>query len=546
MKNEVKMPAKSQATAKEKMLRGSAWMTAASIFSRILGAIYIIPWYAWFGDQRLQANALYAKGYTVYAVFLMLSTAGIPSAVAKQVAHYNSLNEYEIGRRLFKKTFIIMLLLGLLMGGILFIAAPILAAGDMRTVPVFRSLAVALVIIPVMSLTRGFFQGYQDMAPSALSQLVEQIVRVFYMLITAFVIMKVLNGSYQTGVVQSTFAAFVGAVGGILTLAYCYWRQKQKFDSLRAGSNNVLVVSDNKLIKELLAQSIPFIFIGIATNLYNLVDQYTFPWVMEKVSNYSSSYIDEMYALFAANANKLIMIVVSLATALAATTIPLLIESVTKGEKRDAKKQLTDTLELFFFIMLPSSLGMAAVARPLYVVFYGHSTYGIAVLKIAAYVAIAQGLLIVLASLLQGLYENKRAVVYAVWGLLVKMLVQYPLTAKLEAFGPLVASGIGMCFSAYLMMRYLHRGYGLSFRRLQKTFNALMILSLLMFIVVGGLNFIFGSLTTSESRLLAMVELLITAGIGAYIYIYLTLKTHMADRILGPRVERLRKILKIR
>ena len=174
-----------------------------------------------------------------------------------------------------------MLLLGLLMGGILFIAAPILAAGDMRTVPVFRSLAVALVIIPVMSLTRGFFQGYQDMAPSALSQLVEQIVRVFYMLITAFVIMKVLNGSYQTGVVQSTFAAFVGAVGGILTLAYCYWRQKQKFDSLRAGSNNVLVVSDNKLIKELLAQSIPFIFIGIATNLYNLVDQYTFPWVME-------------------------------------------------------------------------------------------------------------------------------------------------------------------------------------------------------------------------------------------------------------------------
>ena len=93
MKNEVKMPAKSQATAKEKMLRGSAWMTAASIFSRILGAIYIIPWYAWFGDQRLQANALYAKGYTVYAVFLMLSTAGIPSAVAKQEAHYNSLNE---------------------------------------------------------------------------------------------------------------------------------------------------------------------------------------------------------------------------------------------------------------------------------------------------------------------------------------------------------------------------------------------------------------------------------------------------------------------
>lgn len=540
------MKNKQTLSAKEKMLRGSAWMTAASIFSRILGAIYIIPWYAWFGEHRLQANALYAKGYTVYAVFLMLSTAGIPSAVAKQVAHYNSLNEYEIGRRLYRKSFVIMLLLGIIMGGILWGAAPVLAAGDMRTVPVFRSLATALAIIPLMSLTRGFFQGYQDMAPSALSQLVEQVIRVFYMLVTAFIIMKVINGSYQTGVVQSTFAAFVGAVGGILTLAYCYLKKKGEFDYLRANSSNSLEVSDGQLIKELLAQSLPFIFIGIATNLYNLIDQYTFPWVMSKVSTYSSNYIDEMYALFAANANKLIMIVVSLATALAATAIPLLIEFVTKGQKRDAKKQLGDSLELFFFIMLPSALGMAAVARPLYIVFYGYSAYGIAVLKIAAYTAITQGLLIVLASLLQGLYENKRAVAYAICGLIVKLVVQFPLTAKLEAFGPLVASGIGMSCSIYLMLRYLRRSYGMNFKRVQHTFNALMILSLAMFVVVVSLNFLWTTLFDSESRIVAILELIVTAGSGGYVYVYLTLKTHIADKILGPRVARLRQLLRIR
>ncbi len=540
------MKNKQTLSAKEKMLRGSAWMTAASIFSRILGAIYIIPWYAWFGEHRLQANALYAKGYTVYAVFLMLSTAGIPSAVAKQVAHYNSLNEYEIGRRLYRKSFVIMLLLGIIMGGILWGAAPVLAAGDMRTVPVFRSLATALAIIPLMSLTRGFFQGYQDMAPSALSQLVEQVIRVFYMLVTAFIIMKVINGSYQTGVVQSTFAAFVGAVGGILTLAYCYLKKKGEFDYLRANSSNSLEVSDGQLIKELLAQSLPFIFIGIATNLYNLIDQYTFPWVMSKVSTYSSNYIDEMYALFAANANKLIMIVVSLATALAATAIPLLIEFVTKGQKRDAKKQLGDSLELFFFIMLPSALGMAAVASPRYIVFYGYSAYGIAVLKIAAYTAITQGLLIVLASLLQGLYENKRAVAYAICGLIVKLVVQFPLTANLEALGALVASGIGMSCSIYLMLRYLRRGYGMNFKRVQHTFNALMILSLAMFVVVVSLNFLWTTLFDSESRIVAILELIVTAGSGGYVYVYLTLKTHMADKILGPRVARLRQLLRIR
>lgn len=535
-----------EVSSKEKMLRGSAWMTSASIFSRILGAIYIIPWYSWFGTHRLQANALYAKGYTVYAVFLMLSTAGIPSAVSKQVAHYNSLNEYGIGRRLYKRTFMLMLLLGILMAIVLWLAAPILAAGDSRTIPVFRSLAIALVIIPCMSLTRGFFQGYQDMAPSAVSQLVEQVVRVIYMLATAFLIMKVMNGNYEFGVVQSTFAAFVGAIGGMLTLIIYYFRKKRKFDNLNVNSNNVIEVSNGRLIKELLAQSIPFIFIGISSTLYNLVDQYSFPSIMKAVTNYSDNYIDAMYALFAANANKLIMISISLASAMAATTIPLLIEAITKNEKKLAQKQLVDTIELFFFIMLPSSLGIAAVARPLYVVFYGYSTYGVYILKVSAYTAIAQGLFVILASLLQGIYENKRAVIYAIIGLVVKLAVQYPLTVSLAAFGPLIASAIGMLVSSFLMFRFLKRNYSLNLKQIQKTFNLLMTFTFIMFLIVSGLVWILGLLFNQESRIIALIEILFSASIGGYIYVLLSLKTRVADHILGAKVERIRTLLHIK
>ena len=50
-------------TMKEKMLRGSAWMTAGSIISRILGALYIIPWYSWFGSDKLQACPVYKGVY---------------------------------------------------------------------------------------------------------------------------------------------------------------------------------------------------------------------------------------------------------------------------------------------------------------------------------------------------------------------------------------------------------------------------------------------------------------------------------------------------
>ena len=68
-------------------------MTASNIISRLLGALYIIPWYAWMGKQGDQANALFGQGYNIYALFLLISTAGIPVAIAKQVSKYNTLGK---------------------------------------------------------------------------------------------------------------------------------------------------------------------------------------------------------------------------------------------------------------------------------------------------------------------------------------------------------------------------------------------------------------------------------------------------------------------
>ena len=107
-------PALDQLTPQEKMARGSAWMTASNIISRLLGAVYIIPWYAWMGENAKAANGLFNMGYNIYALFLLISTAGIPAAIAKQTARYNSLNEYGTSRRLFIRALQMMGGLGLL------------------------------------------------------------------------------------------------------------------------------------------------------------------------------------------------------------------------------------------------------------------------------------------------------------------------------------------------------------------------------------------------------------------------------------------------
>ena len=168
-------PAVENLTVQEKMARGSAWMTASNMISRLLGAVYIIPWYAWMGENAKAANGLFNMGYNIYALFLMISTAGIPAAIAKQTARYNSLNEYGTSHRLFLRAMQMMAVLGVFFAGFMYFASPWLArasGGGEELIPIMRSLSAALLVFPCMSVIRGYFQGNQEMMPYALSQIV--------------------------------------------------------------------------------------------------------------------------------------------------------------------------------------------------------------------------------------------------------------------------------------------------------------------------------------------------------------------------------------
>ena len=533
-------------SAKEKMLRGSSWLTIGSIFSRILGAIYVIPWYAWLGPSRLQANALYTKGYTLYSTFLMISTAGVPNAVSKQVSHYNSQNEYGIGRRLFRKCLALLTGLGVVCAAIMWFAAPYITQGSKAVIPVYRSLAVALIVIPALSLTRGYFQGYQDMAPSAISQLAEQLVRVLYMLLATFLIMRVWQGHYQTAIVQSTFAAFIGASAGLLVLGWFLMRNRRQHDLLVAQSNNELVVSDRRIIKDVLIQSIPFIIIGAAFNGYNLFDLISFQPIMRMTTNLSVHAVNNLYALFAGNANKLMMIVISLAVAMGDTSIPVLSEMFTKKDYEGVRRQITDAIELFLIVMVPAALGMAAVSRPLYTLFYGYDLQGFFVLCVAAYMAVFIGLFYLLSAILQGIYENKRAIKYTLIGLATKIVIQFPLTAVLHAYGPLLATGIGMMVTDILIFRYMYYRYNLQTDHLQQTFNRLVSFGLIMFAVVTTFVWLSGHVLNIFSRFQSVITIMIGGIIGATLYGYLCLRSRVADDVLGSRVAGLRRVFHIR
>ncbi len=372
-------PAVESLTVQEKMARGSAWMTASNMISRLLGAVYIIPWYAWMGENAKAANGLFNMGYNIYALFLMISTAGIPAAIAKQTARYNSLNEYGTSHRLFLRAMQMMAVLGVFFAGFMYFASPWLArasGGGEELIPIMRSLSAALLVFPCMSVIRGYFQGNQEMMPYALSQIVEQIARVFYLLLSTFIIMKVLSGDYVTAVTQSTFAAFIGMIVSLAVLLY-FLKKHQAYTAARVQySENQVTIATKELLLETIKEAIPFIIVGSGITIFKLVDQFTFIKIMSDTTEYSNAQLLDLFSIFSANPDKLTMVVIALATSIAATGLPLITEAVTIKDRRGLAKLTSSNLQLFSFIhYVSSNVWCDALGLPFeYFILYTRST----------------------------------------------------------------------------------------------------------------------------------------------------------------------------
>lgn len=524
---------KSTNDAKAKMLSGSAWMTAGSVTSRIIGALYIIPWTTWLGAYSTQANALYAQGYNIYNLFLVVATAGIPSAISKLVAHYNGINEYAVGRRLYRSGMYVSMAMGVICATIMLFGANLLNNGDPNVTPVIRSLAWAVLVIPAMSITRGFLQGYNWMAPSAMSQFVEQIFRVVYMLAATYFIMKIHPTHWVLAVTQSTFAAFIGAIGAILVLGFAYLKHLGEMNQLATQGVQDKSVRTRELIFKIIYQAIPFIVIEAGITIFQLIDQYTFKRVMTMMGGFTSYQINAVYALFAFNANKLYMIVISLASAMAATVIPLLAMARAQSDQKSMRDQIENGIMLFYFVMIPASLGLAAVAQQIYTVFYRYDAAGVTILEFAVFMAIPFGLYTVGAAMMQGISENKKMMKFLAIGVIIKLIIQAPLIFFLKGMGPLLATGISMMVINYLILHSFNMEFRLRFHQMAKPTNQILAYSLIMFVAVKAVMMGINLFVSPYGRYTAFFALIPGILVGVIVFGYLALRFRLIDEIMG-------------
>jgi len=390
-----------------------------------------------------------------------------------------------------------------------------------------------------MSVMRGYFQAIHEMAPYAISQIIEQLARVFYMLLTTFIIMKIRDGNYVDAVTQSTFAAFIGAIAGMGVLIYYFQNEKVRMDIKAEHSQDEVVLDTKSLLVTTIKESIPFIIIGSGITIFKLIDQFTFIHTLRLFADYTQTQAMELLALFGANPDKLTMVVIGLAIALASVGLPLITEAYALDDRRGLARLISNNLQLYFFVMLPATFGMILLAYPLNTIFYEPNVLGTRVLIEASLSGLVLGLFMLTASMLQGMYENRAAVRYLLIGFLLKLVLQIPFIFLFEVYGPLLSTTIALSVTCYLNIRKLHE-----MTRFNRMLTSLM--TMILIVLAGLTRLIFGQLFSVDHKGTAFLLVLIVGGIGSAVYIYMALKIRIADKLLGPGMLRLRRKLHIK
>ncbi len=524
----------------KKILSGSFWLSFGSIVSRILGVVYLIPWLIMLGSyhNQLNAQAIFNSSYTPYALFLSVGTAGLPSVIARGVAALNSEKRYKDSVYLTKLGWLIMLVMGLLCGIILYVTAPMIAKNSpvnsvSQATFSIRVLVPAVVVLPSMSMVRGWFQGNNDMKPYGISQLWEQFSRVLFILAATFVTIEVFHQNYVYAVYLSVFGAFIGALTSYLYLFFYGHKQLPTYRASIAKSKKRTLNKVGSILWNLWLRSIPFVLLGAFITLTQFVDQVFFKQILLQATNWSNRYVSYLYTIFSANPSKITTVIISLATAVSETSLPLLSGLRAKHDKKGIRDLLLENYRLLLFVLLPIITMAAFASSEIYTILFSHDNVGTYYLMQNILQSLFLALVMNVLTLLLALSMNKKAVLTMLLGLVLKLGLQFPLVHIFHTSGAINATNIAMIVAILISYHQLDQRYGVKLSKLLPLLG----INFIFFVLNAIYYFAYGQrFNLVISRTQNFIYLVIYGLIGLLFYIWLANRTKISEQILGKKI----------
>lgn len=351
-------------------------LAAASIISRIIGMLYRLPVTNIIGDQ---GNSYYSAAYEVYNIILLISSYSLPLAVSKVVSAKVALGEHKNAWRSFKAAMYMSLVVGAVASAITFFGAGFFT-GTLLNTPeselCLKVLALAIFVMAVMGVLRGYFQGMGTMMPTAVSQVIEQLVNAVVSIVAASMLYSYGasldqakgitdgTGGAVYGAAGSTLGTSLGAAAGLIFLVIVmlmYNRVLQK--NLRKDQVSQ-VQSYSSMLRMLVLTIVPVILSTAVYNISGFIDQGVFKFLMLDVQNMDKDMVDVYWGIYVGKYKLLTNVPIAVASALSSSVIPALTRARMAGNRKEMRRKTENAIRMVMLICIPSAFGLSALGGP--------------------------------------------------------------------------------------------------------------------------------------------------------------------------------------
>lgn len=524
---------------------GALILSVSGAVTKVLGACFRIPLTNLIGAEGM---GYYQAVYPIYSLLLIVATAGIPVAISRLVSERMALGDYYGARKVFRSACSIMIPLGIILFAILFFGAEWIT-GNLknmdRAVYGMMAIAPALIFVPIMATFRGFFQGTQNMKPSAVSQVVEQLFRVGVGLALAVIFIP---KGMEYAAAGATFGATIGAVFSLIVIALIYFQYKKNTSYQRRldvsrrefrGKEQ----SGARIIMLIFAIAIP---ITIGDAIIPLMANIDLVIVTDRLaaSGWNPVEARSMYGQLTGMVLPLVGMPQVIIQAIAISLVPAIVTAWKTGDKPFLRYNAKLSLRSAILVGLPCSVGMMVLAEPIMRLLYPAKVED-AVSAAPSLFILAAGIvflamILTLTGILQGIGRQVVPVINLFIGMAVKAAITFVLTGipsvniKGAAFGTLCAYVV----ATLLDLQAVRRFAGVHFE-----WRLILIKPLVAALIMGASAL--GSyelLRLFSSNLVATAGAILLGGLVFVLMVFVTRAVTEAELALFPKGESLVKL----
>lgn len=526
---------------KNSFITGAMISTISIVAVKIMGMLYVIPFYAIVGDK---GGALYSYAYQLYLLFLGISSAGIPNAISKVISEYNSTGKIEAKTRAFYLGKKILTYISVISFFLLFIFAEELATIYLGKIQggntpedaafVIRCVSFAILVIPHLSVTKGYLQGHKYIGPSSSANLIEQVVRIFVILAGSFLAYKIFNSTLSIAVGIAVSGAFFGGLFAYLYLKTKISKSKNELDlDKKLEKDNI---SNKEITKKIISYAIPFVVINIISNIYSITDSVLVLRTLTYLG-YSGADVEFIASCISTWGAKISMIVNSIAMGMTVSLIPSIVEAYATKNVKDLNNKINKALQIIIFISLPMTIGLSILATPVWTIFYNTNPYGGSILRVMIFCALFGNLSMIISSSLQSMNKYKYVYFTNIFGTVLNAMLDIPLMVicgKIGIpayYGANFASIIGYTLSILVGLKLINKDKKLSYKETIIVTLKILVPISIMIIVLLLINSLISLDVFTKSG--SLIIIIIDSIIGGIIYMYISSKMGIIDYIFG-------------